>query len=167
MNQIITNKDIMVIMKEHHISNEDVACAMGEDIEYIQNLFTFKIVEEASEELQDAIVGLVELDEANKNQTEEEAEQTKAEEATSNELVKRPPALMLYYDLEPVYNSLNDAQMGAGVKALLRFGNTGKEQEIKDPMIKMLYDLVKPKIIENQKKYEKTCERNKRNASRK
>ena len=70
-------------------------------------------------------------------------------------------SFILYYDQEAIVEQLNDEQSGKLLKLL--YSNSHKKIEIKDPLIKLAYSVIKDQISRDHSKWLKKCQKNKEN----
>ena len=70
------------------------------------------------------------------------------------------PGFMIYFDIEPAIEILNDAQLGKLFRAIVEYAHYGVIQDFDDPIIKMAWALTKPNLDRDQKSYEKKIQDN-------
>lgn len=85
-------------------------------------------------------------------------------EQAEREQAKKPPALMLYEDMSPMFYNLSNEQAGKLIKGLFEYFESGILLVSDDAMVKTFFEIIKKRIIVDQKKYSKRCEQNKKNA---
>ena len=69
---------------------------------------------------------------------------------------------ILYYDLAPLFQSMSNEQTGILTKELFKYAIDGIEPQEVDPMTNMAFQMIKPKIDENEQKYIERCEVNRK-----
>lgn len=72
-------------------------------------------------------------------------------------------SLLLYYDFEEQTASLTDQQVGRLIRTILAYERRGELLEDQEPAVTMAFLFLKPGLDNNRLKYEKVCERNRRN----
>lgn len=72
-------------------------------------------------------------------------------------------SFLLYYDFEDQTASLTDQQVGRLIRTMLAYERRGELLEDQEPAVTMAFRFLKPSLDSNRVKYEKVCERNRRN----
>lgn len=78
---------------------------------------------------------------------------------------KKPKCIYLYYEWENALSAIDDAEFGALVRALWRYGrgdNTANENL--SSTAKLAFSFMAPQIDRDKEKYRKICERNNNNS---
>ena len=76
---------------------------------------------------------------------------------------KEKNSLLLYYDFEEQTASLTDQQVGQLIRTMLAYEKRGELLEGQEPAVTMAFLFLKPGLDNNRAKYERVCERNRRN----
>lgn len=72
-------------------------------------------------------------------------------------------SFLIYYDFEEQTASLTDQQVGRLIRTMLAYEKRGELLEEQEPAVTMAFRFLKPGLDNNRLKYEKICERNRKN----
>ena len=80
-------------------------------------------------------------------------------------MAKKPPGVMLYFDMAPAVEKMDTAQKAALLDAILRYGEFGEEPNFyKDPRLDVTWSFIKRRIDADSDNYAAKCEKNRHNA---
>ena len=69
------------------------------------------------------------------------------------------PGVMIYFDVRSCLQSLSLEQKGMLLDAILSYGEEGTLTEIKDPVVLVAWNFIRPKIDTDGERYERRCEK--------
>lgn len=70
-------------------------------------------------------------------------------------MAKIAPGVIVYYDMIPAIEDLNDEQLGRLLRAMLRYGHEGVLPNfIDDPLLNLMWKVVQPRIDANACSYQ-------------
>ncbi len=72
-------------------------------------------------------------------------------------------SFLIYYDFEEQTTSLTDQQVGRLIRMMLAYEKRGELLEEQEPAVTMAFRFLKTGLDSNRLKYEKVCERNRKN----
>lgn len=79
--------------------------------------------------------------------------------------MKQKRSFILYYDFEEQTAAMTDAQVGRLIRVLMAYELRGEvPPEDVDVAVRMAFQFIKPLLDSNRERYEKVCERNRKNA---
>ena len=76
---------------------------------------------------------------------------------------KEKNSFLIYYDFEEQTTSLTDQQVGRLIRMMLAYEKRGELLEEQEPAVTMAFRFLKTGLDSNRLKYEKVCERNRKN----
>lgn len=77
----------------------------------------------------------------------------------------KKPGIMLYFDLRNAIDDLSRAQLGELLVAMLAYGEDGEAPDFRDdPMLKLAWSFVKPRLDLDEEHYQQVAARRKRAA---
>ena len=68
------------------------------------------------------------------------------------------PGVMIYFEIMEAVNRMSDEQAGALLKAILSYGSTMREPEIRDDLF-MLWPLIRARLDSDDERYYRTSQR--------
>ena len=78
-------------------------------------------------------------------------------------MAKEKNSFIIYYDFEDQTSDFTDQQVGSLVRAVLAYEKRGELPERAEPAVRMAFLFLKPGLDSNREKYDRICERNRRN----
>ena len=76
---------------------------------------------------------------------------------------RKKKSFLLYYEWESIFDGLTDAQLGALLRVIYAYEVRSEEYDGADVAIRMAFGFIRPALDRNKARYERVCERNRRN----
>ncbi len=72
-------------------------------------------------------------------------------------MAKQKPGFMLYHEDMAALHSLNDAQLGALIRAMTAYSETGEARPLEDGVLDMAFSMLRHKLDHDRERYEAIC----------